>query len=82
MSNVIESKALRSAIGPNVRRLRQIKGLSQEALAEAVGCNKEHISRIETGVSSPSTELLFSLADFFGVSADSLRQVGKTKIGA
>ena len=79
---MIDSKTLRAAVGPNVRRLRIDKGLSQEALAVAVGCRKEHISRIETGDSSPSAELLFALADLFSVPADTLRQVAKAqKIG-
>lgn len=33
----------------NLKRIRQSKGLSQEALAEMVGCNQATISKLERG---------------------------------
>ena len=38
------------AIGERVKTLRQRKGLSQEALAEACGLSKTHMSHIEHGL--------------------------------
>jgi len=74
MENVIDPKELRAVVGPNVKRLRMAKGLSQAQLADVVGCREQHISRIENGAMSPSSELLFALADAFDVMADILRR--------
>lgn len=74
---MIESEKLRAAIGPNVRRLRTAKGWSQQQLAELVGCRVQHISRIENGGMSPSSEMLFALADAFGIATDTLRVVSE-----
>ncbi len=74
MENVIDSKELRALVGPNVKRLRMAKGMSQAQLAEACGCRVQHIGRIENGATSPSSETLFALADALDVIADVLRR--------
>lgn len=59
-------------VGNRIRELRQAyasgEGLSQEALAKAIGVTPNTISRWETGVYRPSLEDLDKLARFFGVS--------------
>jgi|GEM_PF-554906 len=50
-------------IGRNVRRIRLEQGLSQAALAEAVGVATRHIGRIEQGTISATIGLLARLAD-------------------
>jgi transcriptional regulator with XRE-family HTH domain len=75
MTTVIESDELKKVIGPNVRRLREAKGWTQQQFANEIGYRKEHISRVETGFSSPSSELLFAMADALGVAADDLRKM-------
>lgn len=58
------------AFGPVLRRLRQEKGLSQEELAERMGmASHAHLSRLESGHKQPSVEMLFRLADAFGLMA-------------
>jgi len=74
---MIEPERLRAAIGPNVRKLRTARQWSQQELADKVGCRVQHISRIETGAMSPSSELLFALADAFGIATDALRAVSE-----
>ncbi len=37
------------ALGPQMRRLRQARGLTLDALAEAVGLDKGYLSRLERG---------------------------------
>ncbi|MGI6558846.1 MAG: helix-turn-helix domain-containing protein [Limnochordia bacterium] len=49
-------------MGHRVRTCRQLSGLTQQQLGEAVGCSKSHISQIEQGLSLPSIPLLLSLA--------------------
>jgi transcriptional regulator with XRE-family HTH domain len=68
----IEGMDLIEYIGMRIRELRQSfgggEGLSQEALAQALGVAKNTISRWETATYRPGIEDLEKLARFFGVS--------------
>jgi transcriptional regulator with XRE-family HTH domain len=75
METVIDSKELLPKLSANVRRLREQKDMSQEILAERLGISRVHLNRIEKAKTSPSAELLYSLADVLGVTTDQLRQV-------
>lgn len=55
-----------------MKSLRQEKGLSQSALARAIGTNPNEISRYENGKISPSIPTLVKLAKIFKVTADYL----------
>jgi len=59
-------------VGDQIRELRQRhaggQGMSQEALATALGTTANTISRWETGTYRPSLEDLDALSRFFGVS--------------
>lgn len=59
-------------LGPNVRRLRLARGMSQEELGRKVGASKQSVSNWENGNIMPSVDLLLRLADCFGVSTDLL----------
>ncbi len=48
----------------HIRTLRKERGLSQEALAEALGVSRQAITKWEDGSALPSTANLLSLADF------------------
>ncbi len=52
-----------NAFGKVLKRLRESKGLSQEALAHAIGSHATHISRLENGHKQPTLTTLFKLAD-------------------
>ena len=52
--------------------LRNKKGLSQIAAAEALDVSRQAISRWETGASAPSTENLIELSRLYGVPIDEL----------
>lgn len=59
------SEALATAtgvLGPELRRLRAARGLTLDALAEAVGLDKGYLSRLERGQKSPSVATLLRLA--------------------
>lgn len=58
--------------------LRIEKGISQTELASQLDCNKQYISKIESGERSLSLALLERYADFFNVSTDYL--LGRTDI--
>lgn len=52
---------LQKRLGRRVAELRRARKLTQEQLAEAVGCSVEFISLVERGVNAPSVA---GLADF------------------
>lgn len=58
--------------------LRNKKGLSQIAAAEALNVSRQAISRWETGASAPSTENLIELSRLYGVSVDELVNGGES----
>lgn len=72
---MIDQADLRPVLGSNVTRLRKARSLSQDELAEKLGISRVFLNRIENGRSSPGAEVLYSLADVLGVSADNLRQI-------
>ncbi len=65
-------------LGEAIRSARTAKGMTQEALAEAIGVVPQTVSKWERGESQPDTELLSPLADALGISLDRLfdRQSG------
>ena len=59
-----------------IKTERNNKHISQSALAKIIGVAQQTIGSWETGRTSPDTEMLKKLADYFGVSIDYL--LGKT----
>lgn len=54
-------------IGQNVKRLRQRRGWTQEALARKTGLHRVSLAQIERGAKGPSLEMLERLAGAFRV---------------
>lgn len=59
-------------MGKEIRRLRNDRGLTQEALAAALNVTAQTVSKWELGNSMPDVQLLPELAVYFGVSIDQL----------
>ena len=59
-------------MGKEIRRLRQDRGLTQEALAAALNVSAQTVSKWECGNSIPDVQLLPEIAVYFGVSIDQL----------
>ena len=59
-------------IGANIRSFREKKGLTQRALADNVLVSFQAISAWERGLSIPDLENAVRLAEYFGVSVDTL----------
>ncbi len=59
-------------LGEAIRNARTAKGLTQEALAAAVGVVPQTVSKWERNESQPDTELLSPLADALDISLDRL----------
>ncbi len=58
--------------GPVLRRFRQEKNLSQEALAARVEVSPSYISRMESDMKKPSLEMIFRLAEALSVNPHEL----------
>ena len=59
-------------IPETLSRIRKDKGLSQQALADAIGLHVNQIKRYENGSSQPSLETLKKISKALRVSIDSL----------
>ncbi len=59
-------------LNEKIREIRRSRGMTQEALAEAMGVSTASVSKWENGQSVPELTALMALADFFEVSVDAL----------
>lgn len=69
--NNMEGQAM-SEIGKNIAKLRKLKNLTQEQLAEMVGVSPQAVSKWENGLSCPDITLLPTIAKIFGITVDEL----------
>lgn len=53
---------MRKLVGQNVRRIRQKKGLTQEAFAEISGFSQQYLSSLEQGKRNPTIITIYELA--------------------
>ena len=60
MSNHTEQLKL---LGDQIKKLRKSKGLSQLNLSVKLGITREHLSKIERGVTYPSVKILFDIVE-------------------
>ena len=62
-----------------LKRLRELKGVTLEELAERTGLTKSYLSKVERGVSMPSIATALKVADAFKVGVGDLFGVSKTE---
>ena len=70
--NEQQKSALVKAVGRAIASRRGEVGLSQEAVAEALGISREAVSRMETGAAVPSVVRLAELAEIFDCELEAL----------
>jgi transcriptional regulator with XRE-family HTH domain len=58
---------VRKLVGRNFRRIRLLRGLSQERVSELSGFTQQYISDLERGLRNPTVVTLFELAQALGV---------------
>jgi transcriptional regulator with XRE-family HTH domain len=58
---------MRRLVGRNLARIRNAKGLTQEALAERSGFSQQYLSGLEQGRRNPTVVTLYELAQALGV---------------
>lgn len=63
MKNKIEVIMLQNDIGEKIRQLRKSKGLTQAQLAEKIGIDNKHLSRIEKGRHMPTYNIIKKLSE-------------------
>lgn len=68
-----------NAISARLFELRNIRGETQEEVAEAVGISYVSLSRYETGQRMPKMNILAKLADHYNVTVDEI--LGRTLSG-
>ena len=54
-------------VGEHLKELRKDKGVTQEALSEALGVSRRTVSRWETGTNLPDIDIILALSDYFRV---------------
>ena len=59
-------------LGMKIKKMRQSEGLTQDKLAEIVGCNTSHISNIENNYTKASLNILLAIAYALNTSIDYL----------
>jgi transcriptional regulator with XRE-family HTH domain len=64
----------------NLRLLRKRRGFTQEALARSLEIKRPTLNNYENKVSGPPLDVLTSMADFFGLSMDTLVRVDLSKL--
>lgn len=57
-------------LGLRIRKARNMKGLTQEYVAEKIGIGPTYLSDIERGVKFPSLNTFISIVEVLGVPAD------------
>lgn len=60
-------KITKTTLGKKIKEQRRKKGLSQDTLAERIGIDPKHLSRIEVGRSYPSLETLSNIAQALAI---------------
>ena len=54
-------------LGNRIKELRKSRGLTQEKLSELLGCEPNHVAKIEAGIHFPQPEKLEILAKVFDI---------------
>jgi transcriptional regulator with XRE-family HTH domain len=63
---------LEKAVGAKIRRLRKVRGLSQERLAQEASIDLRYLGGIERGEHSPTVNVVGRLANALGVDPSDL----------
>lgn len=74
--SIFYAKIFFMTINQTILELRKERGLSQKAVADAVGISQSTIAKIEINRNEATASTIRKLADFFGVSSDYL--LGRT----
>ncbi len=71
-SNIMKGNNMKLNFAENFKHLRKENGITQEKLADILGVSSQSVSRWELSICYPDLEMLPSIANYFGVTVDSL----------
>ena len=69
---------IKAVVGRNVRRYRELKGISQEELAFDAKLHRTYVSGVERGVRNPTVLIVAKLANALGVAPCKLLEYNET----
>lgn len=71
-------------LAENLALLRNLRGMTQEEVAEVIGISRQSYSKWEQGETIPDIEKCDRLAKFYGVAIDALvhqdEEIGRTRV--
>ena len=71
-------------LAENLALLRNLRGMTQEEVAEVIGISRQSYSKWEQGETIPDIEKCDRLAKFYGVAIDALvhqdKEIGRTRV--
>lgn len=76
MSDNGQKAAVESGLYNRIAVLRAERGISRQALADAVGVNYQTIGFLERGNYGPSLKLAFQIAEFFALPIEAIFATG------
>jgi transcriptional regulator with XRE-family HTH domain len=59
-------------IGKNIKKIREEKGLTQQAIADLIAMHRSNYSRVETGDRDLSIDAISKIAKYFSMTIDQL----------
>jgi transcriptional regulator with XRE-family HTH domain len=65
-------------LGEKIQACRKLKGLSQEEVASALGISRQALSKWECNTSTPDTDKIVALSNYFNITTDYLLKDGYT----
>ncbi len=68
----IDGRCILMSLGERLKELRKREKLTQQELAQQIGCSHQTISKYEKDENMEKIKVISSLSDFFGVSTDQL----------
>lgn len=66
---------MNAILGGRIKELRESKKLTQEYLAEKLGCTRQRYARVERGESDISYSLLSDISELLGVDVKNITEV-------
>jgi len=67
-------------IGSKIQKIREIKGYSQEVVADELGISQAAYSKLEQNQTSLSLDKIYALAEVFGISVEQLLSFDENNI--
>jgi transcriptional regulator with XRE-family HTH domain len=64
---ILKKKKVRTSLGKKIRSLRKSQKISQAQLAFESGLSRQYISYLESGIKSPTVDVLLSIAEVLNV---------------